>query len=198
MATLMSSETDRDVVIWALVYQDRYKKDVDEKSLNQLHQEAVTLKKKAHKSGKEEKDDDPDGADNDENHENNNNGGGGGGRKNANLLPGEELGRTIAVPDGKYIVGLLSSSGSRIDTGLGDTESYRPILAAGGRHTAPSRYQQRTSLPRDIYWRMVSLEGTSYDGAFDREDVALHMMGPARTSKAIRTSLENDIFVTDR
>ncbi|OTB14200.1 hypothetical protein K445DRAFT_302855 [Daldinia sp. EC12] len=197
MATLMSSKTDKDVVIWALVYQDRYKKDVDEKSLNQLHQEAVTLKKKAHKSGKEEKDDDPDGADNDENNENNNNGGGGG-SKNANLLPGEELGRTIAVPDGKYIVGLLSSSGSRIDTGLGDAESYRPILAAGGRHMAPSRYQQRTSLPRDIYWRMVSLEGTSYDGAFDREDAALHMMGPARTSRAIRTNLDKDVFVIDR
>ncbi|KAI1466889.1 uncharacterized protein F4812DRAFT_465530 [Daldinia caldariorum] len=201
MPKLKSVELQADTVIWGLVYRDQYKNDVENKDLHQLHQEARNTKKKPQKrkAAKEEKDDDSDDADKDKNDDDDSNAGpsGSNNNDNPNILPGEELSRAIRVQDGMHVTGLLCADGSRVNVNAGEPGRYQLILGSG-RHVAPDRYQQRTSLLRDIHWDMVYITGQSYSKASDREGVDDHMMGPARASQSIMCNLEKDIFIIDR
>ncbi|KAI1806687.1 hypothetical protein F4811DRAFT_568493 [Daldinia bambusicola] len=197
-------ELQADTVIWGLVYRDTYKDDVQSKDLNQLHKEAVDTKKMPQKAAKKENDDESDGVD-DVNKDENDDGNDGNCPPNpsstnntSGLLPGEALSRAIVVQEGQFVTGLLCADGSRINVNAGQPGRYKLILGSAGRYIAPDRYQQRTSLVRDIYWDMVSITGQSYAEASDREDVAPRMMGPAKASRPIECNLDRDVFIIDR
>ncbi|KAI0854141.1 hypothetical protein F5Y00DRAFT_256639 [Daldinia vernicosa] len=105
-----------DVVVWGLVYNDEYKKKVEEKTIEEFHKERLPQKKSAAKPGKAEEND----------------------------ADGEEMGENIVAPAGKVLKGILYGDGKRQEVRA--TTSFCPIFGPKERKTGLERYSPRTSL----------------------------------------------------
>ncbi|KAI1645433.1 uncharacterized protein F4817DRAFT_366599 [Daldinia loculata] len=185
MAVAKGGSDTADVVIWGIVYNDDYKKNVKEKTVNQFYEESLRPKgKSATKSSKAK-------VNNDDIDSGNNNSTG----NTLDLRPGEVMGENILAPEGKFLKAIVLEDGRRQD--IPETKSYRPVYGPSEPKTAPARYTPRTSM-QDIHWAMIATDGKSYHKANERDGVNPQKMGPAKGSPFTLCDVEKDIFIIDR